>query len=527
MKNNVFANGLEIACKAADGLSRAAFPDPCFTPPPPSGGWILAPYANTAYAKDLANGSTTVFISGLQVAKKDISFIKTSTGNEPAAGPMGINTGVKKGKAYFTSWSMDVKVEGNNVCRHTDTITHNHASWSGNTSNWVYLDNAVRRECKKACELIEKACGKNSTSKCFSTTKKSRRKESKDTIKRRGMKNALVRAFKKWAKKNGFSVIVDENWKYGHCFPYLIANPGGLDKQIEAFDKQIEQLENTITNLPKQLKNISEIVDWKILSKEAISAIIPDSILDLLPISRLRRLKRIANTSLYAKIAEEVVAEIKLILTITEDFLAKLRVQRLLLKGAKKFTPENLASMAEKAARKSKCIKARKCLLEPYNKSLMPVTLFSSSGCCPGQTAHHLIPDSFFKSEHGNIADCDKGNPLNQYTHGGAPTVCSEGGNATGSHGKMHDLMNELATKEIDNGELTYEKAKKAALEAHSRVFGSECGDNNLCLAVQLDNYYKKKCKKNNFRVSPKKSRPGGGWLKGAIPYPDNSSKEK
>jgi len=100
MANDVFANGLEIACKAADGKSIASFPDPCFSPPPPSSGWILIPYANTAYAKDTSNASKTVFISGKPVMKKDVSFFKTSTGNEPAAGPKGKSTGVKKGKAY-------------------------------------------------------------------------------------------------------------------------------------------------------------------------------------------------------------------------------------------------------------------------------------------------------------------------------------------------------------------------------------------------------------------------------------------
>ncbi|MCU7817078.1 MAG: DUF4150 domain-containing protein [Candidatus Thiodiazotropha sp. (ex Rostrolucina anterorostrata)] len=159
MSNNVFANDLEIACKAADGMSNAAFPDPCFSPPPPNGGWVLVPYPNTAFAKDLANGSTTVFISGLPVAKKDVSFIKTSTGNEPAAGPKGKKTGVKKGKAYFTSWSMNVKVEGLNVCRHTDSMTHNHASWPGNTSNWTYLDTQIAKgPCKDELKNVKKKC---------------------------------------------------------------------------------------------------------------------------------------------------------------------------------------------------------------------------------------------------------------------------------------------------------------------------------------------------------------------------------
>jgi archaellum component FlaC len=338
MTNNVFANGLEIACKAADGLSRAAFPDPCFTPPPPSGGWILVPYANTAYAKDLANGTTSVFISGLQVAKKDFSYIKTSTGNEPAAGPKGKSTGVKKGKAYFTSWSMNVMVEGMNVCRHTDSMTHNHASWSGNTSNWVYLDTAVRNKCNSACVTIEKACGKKSTPKCFSATKKQNKNESKAAKEKRGMKNAIVRAFKKWAKKNGFNLKMGKSWKFEHCIPYLIANPGGLDKQIEAFDKQIDELENTINNLPKQLKNVSDIVDWKILTKEAISAIKPEGIWDLLPVKRLKQLKRIVNTKQYADTAKEVAAEIKQIYQNTEKFLSQLDVQRKFLETAKKNT---------------------------------------------------------------------------------------------------------------------------------------------------------------------------------------------
>ena len=143
MANKVFANNQEIACKAAAGKSIAAFPDPCFSPPSPPAGWIPIPYANTAYAKDTTNASKTVFISGKPVMKKDASYFKTSTGNEPAAGPLGIITGKKKGKAYFISWSMNVKIEGKNVDRHMDGMTHNHGSVPGNTAPWVYVDTAT------------------------------------------------------------------------------------------------------------------------------------------------------------------------------------------------------------------------------------------------------------------------------------------------------------------------------------------------------------------------------------------------
>ncbi len=33
MANEVYANNMEISCKAASGKSIAAFPDVCFTPP--------------------------------------------------------------------------------------------------------------------------------------------------------------------------------------------------------------------------------------------------------------------------------------------------------------------------------------------------------------------------------------------------------------------------------------------------------------------------------------------------------------
>ena len=40
---------------------------------------------------------------------------------------MGVSSHTIKGKAYFTNWSVNVKFEGLNVCRHTDPTTHNHS----------------------------------------------------------------------------------------------------------------------------------------------------------------------------------------------------------------------------------------------------------------------------------------------------------------------------------------------------------------------------------------------------------------
>jgi hypothetical protein len=136
MANEVYANNREISCKAGDGVSIARFPDVCFTPPQtaatPAG--VPIPYPNTGYAKDTTRGSRTVSISGKEVMLKDKSYFKTSTGDEAGNAPKkAIVTSKIKGKVYFVSWSMNVKFEGQNVDRHLDLTTHNHASMPAQT----------------------------------------------------------------------------------------------------------------------------------------------------------------------------------------------------------------------------------------------------------------------------------------------------------------------------------------------------------------------------------------------------------
>ncbi len=128
MDTHVFANGNEICSKATDGKSCLPPMDVCMSPPGPPAGPVPIPYPNTTFSKHLAEGSATVFVCGTPVALKDKACFATSAGNEPATEMFkkGISTGVIKGKAYFTSWSSDVKIEGLNVCRHFDIMTHNH-----------------------------------------------------------------------------------------------------------------------------------------------------------------------------------------------------------------------------------------------------------------------------------------------------------------------------------------------------------------------------------------------------------------
>jgi hypothetical protein len=164
MANDVFANGREISCKAADGKSIACFPDVCMTPPenPATPPGVPIPYPNTAFAKDTSAGSKTVKISGKETMLKNKSYFKTSTGDEAGcAAKKGVVTSKIKGKAYFVSWSMDVKFEGENVVRHLDMTTHNHASPTPNTMTWPYCDSQALSPggpCKEENEYVEEFC---------------------------------------------------------------------------------------------------------------------------------------------------------------------------------------------------------------------------------------------------------------------------------------------------------------------------------------------------------------------------------
>ena len=143
MGNNVFANGREISCKAASGKTICAMPDVCFTPPenPATPPGVPIPYPNTGMASDTTDGSKNVKIADKEVGLKNKSFFKKSTGDEAgSAAKKGVITSKNTGKVFFESWSMDVKIEGQNAVRHLDMTTNNHASTPGDTPTWPYLD---------------------------------------------------------------------------------------------------------------------------------------------------------------------------------------------------------------------------------------------------------------------------------------------------------------------------------------------------------------------------------------------------
>nr|WP_319392416.1 PAAR-like domain-containing protein [uncultured Desulfobacter sp.] len=180
MGNNVFANGREVSCKAADGTAICAFPDVCFTPPenPATPPGVPIPYPNTGMATDTTSGSKKVKVSGKEVMLKNKSYFKKSMGDEAgSAAKKGVVTSTNRGKVYFTSWSMDVKFEGENVVRHMDITTHNHNPPPGNSPPWMYLDTMAvdiapsDHPCKNEIDDAQEKCKGSKKEKVGSQTK--------------------------------------------------------------------------------------------------------------------------------------------------------------------------------------------------------------------------------------------------------------------------------------------------------------------------------------------------------------------
>jgi hypothetical protein len=170
MGNDVFANGREVSCKAADGKAICAFPDVCFTPPqtPATPPGVPIPYPNTGMATDATQGTKNVKISGKEVMLKNKSYFKKSTGDEAGSAPKkGVVTSTNTGKVYFNSWSMDVKFEKENVVRHMDLTTHNHNPPPGNSPPWLYQDSMAMGDASNPCATTAQEVEDNCNDKTY------------------------------------------------------------------------------------------------------------------------------------------------------------------------------------------------------------------------------------------------------------------------------------------------------------------------------------------------------------------------
>ncbi|WP_211243491.1 PAAR-like domain-containing protein [Chitiniphilus eburneus] len=532
MKTNVYANDLEIACKAAktDGKSIAAFPDPCWSPPAPSAGPIVIPYPNTAYAKDITKGTTSVLIAKKEVAVEDRSYFATSTGNEAAtqAFQKGAKTRVIKGKAYFTKWSLDVIFEGLGVARHTDMTSHNHGSQPSNTPPTYYMDDAsTKKACKEDKEKLEKKCADDEE-------KRKKRKKSKTLPSTKSDKNS-------------------GSWVLNHCDGLFIK-----PSSVKEFQDWVDDVDDFPAKAWGQIEDIAKQKVVEKLEKEAAEFAAKKAaafaarrgLTGWIPI--IGQVIAVADAVYTGVQAYQMYDEFKTQVAEIKDTVQRLKdaaskVQDTFKKyDIKKLTDINsdqaqalMSDVQTALAAADACLRARKCTLVPYSKSGTNIANWAGQGCCPGQTGHHLLPDSMFrdpspavkqkafdswKSSYTGKKDksllklsdmprdkLPKDKCWEGYSEAGAPTICLEGTtNSHGSHGAAHAATKKVMELHRAKPTMDYETARDEMANMVSVAFGCD----KKCIKAQLDEYYKDAHKCGGLdkaKVRPHSGMAGGG----------------
>jgi hypothetical protein len=499
MPHHVFANNNEIAAKSADGASIAAAPDTCLSPGAPYPG-VPVPYPNSCFARDLGNVSRTVFFKGTGGALEDKSYFTTSYGDEPATPAMGkgvISTKIK-GKCYFKKWSQNVKVEGLGVARHLDTVTHNHVNqpnalvqkyrsiWD-NSPDCAQDRNEVANKCKEKPQPADDGKPK--------------------VKKRRGFSKILdnVIEFPDEMAKDlyGYKRTPGKNaWIDDHCGGMWIKPANGAEafkqakQKIAELQKLLEQ--DTVSLMGTVFGDLlgmayEQMGSWYIIEKAgglALRTVLKNVVggaagatgIGLVVTGAMAAWTVTDFISTAQELAEKLGPLGKEYLDDIMDIdKLKQKAQQKLAEYAE--NPQKAwADMMTAKAKIDSCLKARKCMLVPFNKTGAKQAAKSGEGCCPGQTGHHVIPGAVFD---GNSCYSSK-------DHRNAPTICVEGtNNSQGSHGTAHRELDSRIKryKEKFGNKISYEDQRDMSVDAVRESGAGHC--NEECLKKQLDEFYK------------------------------------
>ena len=127
MSRSVYANNRNFSHKGSDDKAVSSAPDVCKTPMGNSTPPI--PYGVSSQAGDRAQTTTSVRIDGNPPAIA--SSLHTQCTGDQAGSANGIASGTVADKTQFTSYSFDVKAEGEGVVRHMDMTTMNNGNTIG------------------------------------------------------------------------------------------------------------------------------------------------------------------------------------------------------------------------------------------------------------------------------------------------------------------------------------------------------------------------------------------------------------
>ncbi|MDR0701436.1 MAG: hypothetical protein LBF61_03340 [Azoarcus sp.] len=357
-----------------------------------------------------------------------------------------------------------------------------------NTPTHIYLDTSARKACDRDIRAVERACRSEPEDKDGKARKK--KKEIAENISRITDKLDSV-------AKGNYKKTAKNAWMDDHCSGLWAKAPQGnkfdatnLKNALEEFQemgvlKKLDMLRNSLNDMVELAKEIlpenvvSDIVKKqaiKIGVKTGVGAVLAGSVVVpvLMAAWTAYDLYDTAKT-LAALMGDKGTAALKAFESILgiNDKMKEL-LDDITNEPAKAYT--NLMSLL---AMMDACIRARKCMLVKYKDQNDK----DGTGCCPGQTGHHIIPDSAVK---------DAGCP--GYNKNDALVMCLEGSTnhaGWGTHGNAHaNLQEEIRHyRKMENAtEISYNDMAEKGIDAVRRAARFQC--DKKCLRAQLDRNY-------------------------------------
>lgn len=378
---------------------------------------------------------------------------------------------------------------------------------SPNTPSTIYMDTAkAKAACAKDKENIEKKC------KPAPPPKDEQEKTAQERRKKKSLTGKLAKAAEGLDAigKSGYTrdpksttATAGNGWMEDHCSGLWLTvkniNSDEYRQQLQDMLKKIE--EERVALLTSALKELAatalqnpaikdaivEKLAWlaaRTAGKAVIGALGVFTAGTVTAIAAAATVADIVKTT--AEIADLMGSEGKILFDTITD-MASMKEKTASIVQDMIDTPDKAhANMQELMAKMNPCVKARKCNLVPFKRTTNTSSQKrNGTGCCPGQTGHHVIPDSMVKD-----AGCEG------YKYADAPVICLEGSShhgGWGSHGTAHQTlatsMEKYRETAADPNAISYEDAKKHGIDAIREAGASHC--DRACLEAQLDEHYK------------------------------------
>jgi hypothetical protein len=437
---------------------------------------------------------------------------------KPSRSSAGSSTDGPPAKKRKTDDQNDARNHGNRA-----SPNHSGGATNPNTPVFPYLSKAQKRgSCDKEQDAIKKHCNeKTGKQKSAQAPDKLSNTKSLGAFAEK-VKGAVVKLDDGAKKLYGYNAETQNNanqWVGEHCSGLWVKPGGGLDPtNISRFKDQLEAIKQDYLN---DASGLAQKMGWSIVQKvEDRAAAYGQQVLEeegaaavslLVPgvgeVVEAGTQVWVALTGVWNavstaySVAKFAVTEGPKILAQVKDLIGQAdNIKKLLSSDTSMF--DVMADMMAGIAELNPCVKARKCSLVPYKDTkTAPEQAKSGKGCCPGQTGHHLMPDTMFRDPDAVNTGKSRGSKKTlkcweNYDVDKAPVICLEGtmNHATnGSHGAAHELTEQILEKQRKIGPdgkmkpISYNTAR----DELSKMVEAAYGCSKKCIAAQLDAYYK------------------------------------